>query len=88
MGLRELFDNFDSDNDGALAQGEMERLARTLANPQNWRSMQNMQNREPIQSFGQSSGAVMNLVTNLISETTKSVNLQIASYRCRLKGFS
>ena len=62
MGLRELFDNFDSDNDGALAQGEMERLAQTLANPQNWRSMQNMQNREPIQPFGQSYGAVMNWV--------------------------
>ena len=53
MGLRELFDNFDSDADGALSQGEMERLAQTLANPQNWRSMQNMQNREAIQSFGQ-----------------------------------
>ena len=70
MGLRELFDNFDSDDDGALAQGEMERLAQTLANPQNWRSMQNMQNREAIQSlFGQPRVhcAVMNLVTNLKS---------------------
>ena len=48
-GLRQLFDNFDSNNDGSLEQGDMERLAQTLSNPQNWRSMQNMQNREAIQ---------------------------------------
>ena len=51
-GLRQLFDNFDSNNSGSLAQGDMERLAQTLSNPQNWRSMQNMQNREAIQSWG------------------------------------
>ena len=48
-GLRELFDNFDSDHDGALERGDMERLAQTLSNPQNWLSMQNMQSRDPIQ---------------------------------------
>ena len=47
-GLRRLFDNFDSDNDGSLGRGDVERLAQTLSNPQNWRSMQNLQNRGPI----------------------------------------
>ena len=50
-GLRQLFDNFDSNNSGSLAQGDMERLAQTLSNPQNWRSMQNMQNWGAIASW-------------------------------------
>ena len=80
-GLRQLFDNFDSNNDGSLEQGDMERLAQTLSNPQNWRSMQNMQNREAIRSWGHL--PLVNLNTRWLGENIEliSEHNRVASIR-------